>query len=498
MALFKQITISDWSGGISDSKYRGIPGSHYEMVGVDIHSEPGIAKVQNRMDASASTLKSKIRWFRASTSTEVWALGGTSADSPQLYKSTDSGTTWTKKYPSQDFSPGNGNGFALWRGYLFIAGDSKIDVWNGNNDSDWVGWKSIDTDVDYHPMWMGERDGSLYIGCGRYVALLSETSGQVFSPANSATYSWNSQALDIPPDFKIRSMEEIGNYLLLGCWRVSSDGKHSPVAIIYPWNYILRPSSHEGPISFRRFKGVSAMLNINNTVYSWVGPRGEIFYYNGSKLVKLKKIPDYATDVVEPGAVVSNFNDIPLFGLENPTSGGGGIYSYGFNNEKYPLALTLEYPLSPGQAASYTIGAVGVNGTTDAILLAGWQSGNSYGIDYLNTSRRYGSAYITTRLMRIGTAQKKQIIDGFQIYLDEVLATSGAINLKYRKHTNDSWTTIKTGINTKTMAHSEVGAKSEIYVPFRINDVVNLQLKIEFEVATDNNTTPKLREITLQ
>lgn len=506
--LYQPISINDWSGGIADSAYKGIAGSHFEMVGLDIHSEPGIVQVQNKMFDPGNPIKGKIRWFKASTATECYALAGITA-SPQLYKSTDSGTTWTQKYPSKDFSTGNGNGFTIWRGYLFIAGDSKLDIYNASTDSDLIGWKTFTDDQgttisdDYHPMWTGERDGSLYIGNKNYIALLTEVSGTVFNPNNTATYTWNSYALDIPPDFRIRSIEEIGNHLMLGCWRTiwsnAIDGyTQTMVAIIYPWNYVLRPQSHEGPISIRRIKGVSAMLNINDSLYAWVGTRGEIFYYNGSKLIKLKRVPDYITDVVEPGAVVSNFNDVPLFGLENPTTGGGGVYSFGSHNEKYPLALNLEYPLSPGQDVNYLVGAVGVIGATDNILLAGWKSGSTYGIDILNTAVRYASAYFVTRLMRVATAKDKAIIDGFQIFLDQPLAASQSINIKYRRNTGASWTTVKLGNNAKTMDYSEIGAKSEIYVPFKINDVVNLQLRVEFTVATDNNNTSKLREIMIR
>ena len=46
----KPIQITDLNkGGLSDSDFMGRPGSVAEIVGIDLHSEPGLVKVQQKL-----------------------------------------------------------------------------------------------------------------------------------------------------------------------------------------------------------------------------------------------------------------------------------------------------------------------------------------------------------------------------------------------------------------------------------------------------------------
>lgn len=480
--LKEPIIINQWSGGIADSAYEGIPGSFAEMVGLDIHSEPGIVKIRGRMDTATGAISGKIRAFVSSTNTESYAVGGYN-NSSYIYKSTNSGATWAGMgIPA--LSTGEARNAIIWKSHLIVATDDKLDAYNFDTHVWTIGFATLTKDVNYHPMWEGKRDGKLYIAGGNIVSKLEETSGDNFDAATGASFSFTASALDLPEDFKIQSMEEVGQYLLLGCRKTSDSTTDTsmPTAIIYPWNYVLRPSSYDAPIDIRRFKGVSAQLNINNTYFAWIGARGELFQFTGTKFAKLKRVPGYTTDIVQPNAVLTNFNDIPYFGLENPATGGGGIYGYGSLSKDYPSVLSLDYPLSAGQNANYSVDALGTTGTTDNILLASFTVGSSYYIDYLNTSATYGAAYFVTRVMRIGTAEHKQNVSGFEIVLNEAGATDTGVTLYYRRDTEASWTTIG----------SLLSAKREKWIPFEINDVVNLQVKAELTGAV------KLKEIRIK
>ena len=497
--LSKPIIISGFSDGIADSPYEGTRNSQAMIVGFDYRTYPGVimperplAKVSGD-SAGSPVVTGYIKWFVAIqpgvTNAEIYALCDDQgvADVTRIIRSADSGATWSLFQVLGDSeSPCNANGGIFWKGYFLFCSDRYLGYYKPSGSPEWVlNWKDLSplglgegTDVDWHPMLQGQRDGSLYIGAKSFVALLSEVADKTFDPTDSATYSWNAQAIDIPSDFRIKSLAEIGQYLMLGCWKKVGT-VHHPVAVLYPWNYVLRPLAHEAPIFKNKILGISAQLNVNNVLYAWIGIQGEVFHYNVSEFTKLLKVPTVAGIEIRPGAV-TEFKDIPCFGVDNIVASSivGGIYEYGTTNPKrYPLSLNLAYPLACGQSDTYEIWAIGKCGINDNILLVGWYNSTDgeYGIDKLNLSGRYDGAYFESMLMHLGTVQKKGQIEKCEIYLDGALS-SGAINVKYRRKASGDWTTIKRASATYTFSDTN---KSEFYLPFNIDDIVNIQFKVE-------------------
>lgn len=484
------------------------------MVGWDYRTYPGVLQIERPMvkvsgqSGGSDVVKGIVKWFVNASPTTIYALDDdqTTANVTRILKSTDTGATWgLSQIMGTSDSPFSANGGIWWKGYFLFASDKHLGYHDGA--SSWVlDWLDFHTatdtggnDTDWHPMHQGERDGSLYIGCGRYVALLTEVAGQTFDPTNSATYSFTYNALDIPSDFRIKSLSEVGDYLNLGCWKKVGT-THYPVTVLYPWNYVIRPDAHDAPLFKNKVYGVGAQLNIDNTLFAWMGARAEIYYYNGSEFVKLKKLSK-ETEAYEiyPG-VVKEFNDLAHFGIDNTFNSilPGGIYQFGSHNKQiYPLSLNLPYPLSVGQAASYYVYSLGVCGSSDQILLASWYDGTSeYGIDKLETGSRLSvGSYAETILRHIGTVQNKGHIEKFEIYLDAPLASGQGIDIKYRRNTEAAWTIVK-GAYDSTFNYANDGAKSEIYLPFNIDKIVNLQFRIQG--YTSGDTTPKIRAILCQ
>jgi len=510
--LTKPIIINNWQGGIADSPYEGLIAAYSKMVGLDYRSYPGALQVERPMEqvsevsGSDAVIGGPIKWFINISPTEIYAFSDDDAGNvAKVYRSLNTGGTWSlfQTLGSAD-SPCSANGAIFWKGYFLFCSDSYLGYYKPGGSPEWVlNWKSIQSDIDWHPMLQGQRDGSLYIGASQYIALLSEVAEQTFDPANSATYSFNNQALDIPSDFRVKSLAETGPYLMLGCWkRVGSN--HFPVAVLYPWNYVLRPLSHEAPLFKNKVLGVNAQLNIDNVLYAWLGSHGEVFEWNGAKFNRLKRIPydTSSTGAIDiyPGAV-KEFLNMPHFGIINSlTFITGGVYNLGTTDvRRYPLSLCDPYPLSPGNNKNYDLWSLGVCGVADNILLAGWYCGtdSKYGIDKLNiVSRLATGAYFETMLLRVGTAREKAKIDQFEIYLDIPIESGQAIDIKYRTNTSGSWTTVKTAGKTYTFSYDDDGAVSQIYLPFNINNLVNIQFKVEFTAG--GNATPILMEIRVQ
>jgi len=486
------IIINNWSGGISDSPYEGIKGSHAMIVGCDIHSKPGILQISNKMEkVSGDVVVDRIKWFTMKSADEIVGLG----NGKKLYRTINGGASWNLE---KTLGAGNGQGLLYFKGYYLFCLTTSLGWYKpaGSPDIN-ESWKSINAqeNCEWHPMLQTQRDGAVYIGCGDRIAMLSEKidSGG-FNPEDANTYNWNNDVVRIPSDFEIISLSELGNYLMIGCQK-RSEINYYPIAIIYPWDYVLQSSSHDNPIILNTY-GINAQLNNKNILYVNAGREGDIFQYNGARLEKLKKIPHVteAWATILPGAV-TEFKSILHFGVRGLEDLIGGIYSFGSPYRNYSAVLNMPYILSCG-TSSMIIGAIFSTGQN---LFASWESGTSYGIDKLNTNRRYSTgAYFETLLYQIDLSGYEQKIEEFHIILSKALASGQAIRIKYRRKIGDNWTEILTGSKTKTFSYATDGAKERILIPYSINNVINLQFKVELETASDNNTTPELKEIIIR
>jgi len=99
----------------------------------------------------------------------------------------------------------------------------------------------------YHKVYP-KNDGKLYIGAGRYVASVEELT--TFVPATAGTFTYTVRALDLPENFRIKCLAELGNNLEIGTWSSPTLENYiynHRVAVIFPWD---RSSSSFGePIS---------------------------------------------------------------------------------------------------------------------------------------------------------------------------------------------------------------------------------------------------------
>lgn len=114
----KSIPIRNFNrGGIADSKYAGIPDSVADMVGLDIHSEPGIIKVNQQLDLEDG----------ANAPDELCNAAVNCSDGNQYFFSSESGKIW--KLSSGTWSlahtttPTNGNAYCYdaieYQGYIY-------------------------------------------------------------------------------------------------------------------------------------------------------------------------------------------------------------------------------------------------------------------------------------------------------------------------------------------------------------------------------------------
>lgn len=390
----------------------------------------------------------------------------------------------------------NGNGLEIWKNYVFVARNAKLDVYSG---SAWTNnWKTIDSDTLWHPMFVSKNDYMLYGGASRYVYSLEEVSGQTFAPGTAATFTWTQQALDLPPNYRIKCLEEQGNNLMIGTW-MGSNIYDFKVADIFPWD---RSSPSFGQPVVMNENGVNAMININGILYVLAGIEGKIYSSNGIQANVIGQIPSSIANIEGglylepfPGAIM-NYKGRLFFGVSNSTStniDGMGIWS--LSQTASGNILNLEHSISTGNWGASSLIKVGaICPINRDSFLCGWKDGTSYGIDKVtNTSRvtSYGG-YFESPLYIVGIPEGKTDFPRGQIQFAEPLGSGEGVQISYRTSTTGSYTTIV------TIDYATYGSIQGKFFHLGIEKVDTIQFKVAFTTGSSSNTSPKFKQLIIQ
>lgn len=501
MSKEEGLIISDWMKGISQSPHLGFG----DMRNLDIFSRPGVARINyGSFKKSAGTFTGLPKWLkRDPTATgRVYSLD----DAGNAYRSTDDGVTW---HTANGTYTGVGQGLEIFKNYALMAGTTTLYARGPLSGTPITySFKTIDSDSLFHPMLTSKNDGKVYGGAGRYIYTLEEVAGQTFDPNNAATYTWTQQALDLPANYRVKCLSELGEKILIGTW-MGSNIYDIKVADIFPWD---RSSvSFETPLSLDR-NGVNAMLNIDNIVYILAGIDGEILTTNGVQSALIGKIPLSITGMEAgywmeplPGALV-NHKGRPFFGVGAGAGvllPGMGVYSMlptGNGN-----ILNYEHTISTGNdgtSAKLAIGAL-LPGQINTLLI-GWQDGASYGVDQVSNELKYATgtylgsanayaAWFESKLERVGSyLEPKQFVE-LEFQLDKPLTTGQGINVKFRTALGTGYTTLGT-YDFATLGGIQSHHVDKIPIP----RCEFLQIRGELTTPASSTTTPELRTFKLR
>lgn len=474
----RDIVLNNFQECIADSPETGFA----DMRNMDPFSQPGTirAKLRTNKDSS-TTVTDLIKWIVTDPATGYrYALG----DAGKVY--TNSSGSWAV-IAGNTTSSAAGNGLAIWKGYLFVARNAALDVYGPLSggaawSNGWQTWSGSEQDDSFHPMLVAQDD-MLYIGAGRYVSSIAETSGSTFAPGTGATYTWNSQALDLPNKYRVKCMEELGTLLMIGTWQ-GTNVYDVKIADIFPWN--RTDTSFGLPIRLNEF-GVHQMKNINNVLWLTAGLQGSVYTTNGSTTVLMRKLPLYTRNVETayfqfyPGAATQK-DDRYMFGVSRGT-GASTIPAQGVYSVSSDRKLVLENEISSAPSSltnAFAIGALNMSGSES--LYIGWQDNTTYGIDLTDTTNRYGSyaAYFDSALFPTGTPKAKRKFRRLQIQLDRDMASGSGVRVQYRTKLSDSFTTID------TIDFATYGAISSYSSGVSIGSVENIQLRIGITQAASN------------
>lgn len=487
----KPIIITAPRQGIGPSPHTGFG----DVRDLDIFAVPGVVKLNNTLTKeSESVIDDLVLWIvkNPASPANLYALALDGA----VYTSSNSGDTWTAV--AGETAGGVGQGCIVWKDYLIVARATKIDTYGPLSGSPtWTNdWQTIDTDGAWHPMIVSKLDGKVYGGAGRYIFTIEELSGQNFAPGTSTTYTFTAQALDLPEDYKVKCLAELGNNLMIGTWQGTSiyDLK---IADIFPWDGTS--STYGEPIQLNE-NGVNALLTIGSYLYILAGVEGNIYKSNGRDAVLIGKIPLSIADTSGgkyleffPGAIM-NFKGRLFFGLSVGGTGnisGMGVWS--LQETSQGNILMLEHTISTSSDGTDEVLKIGaLSGITRDQMVVGWRDATTYGIDRTATTT-YGTAgnyvaYFDSPFYSVGFNADKRMFSKLEIQLAKPLAANEGVRVAYRKDINASFTTIGTydftGLGAVKTHIATAGIAATEFVQIRV-------------LLTGTTTTPHFKSLIL-
>ena len=449
-------------GGLADSKYLGVENSLYRMVGLDLHSEPGLIKVNQKLvKESGATVDEFVKVMLPCSDGSTYLFSSTSG---KIWKRTNAGVY------SLEATNTNGAMFGAIedQGYIYYFSNTKIGrwelgtAWATRTDS----WATFDNgDSEFHPA--EKVNLTVYIGDGYKVAQICDG---VFT----------AEALDLKEGLRIKSLGKFGNDLLIGTY--VNDNVNSNE--VFRWNtYSVSFTTHDTIPQV----GVNSFIPTDNFTLVSAGTKGGLYLYQNNQLDLFKRIPgDWEGTnkaVVHPDAG-ANKEGLPLFGLSNDNGNPAlqGVYSFGNYSRNYSPILNLEYVISQNLLASIEIGAIAVIG--DDVIVA-WEEGVNFGVDKIDTANKYTGAYLESRIIAVDRTSKHKHGMIKVAYSD--LPASTDIEIFVDKNHSGSYGTKLDTINDTD--------RKMIYTKFDVGEASAIQVKVMPKVSGNNAPKIELVEI---
>lgn len=368
--------------------------------------------------------------------------------------------------------------------YLFVFRNNNIDVIDVFGTSDiealsWSnGWQTMNTGASENNSHecIRAQDGAIYFCDDRYVGSIIEKVGQTFVPGSSSTYTYNNQALDLPPYEIAQCLTEHGTNLLIGGNTFNK---------IYPWNRVS--DSFNLPLDVPEYS-VKKIKNVGGTVYIFPGTQGNIYVTDGIYVDFFKTIPSYLSN--NNGSLVRNvvtwggvdqINGSLLFGAAGVNDTYSGVWRIDPQGR-----LTLDNQPSSGSTNVTAIWG------DDEFYHMGYSGGADCFESDAHGTKMYDNleGIIHSPLFEIGDDITKAKYSRMEVILGKDASTGGQIRVGYRDGLAGSFTTI----DTFTMDGSKHIYRSD---EIGLIDLTNIQIQVEMDDEDIGANDIELKEIRL-
>lgn len=466
----KVLSIRSFNGGIAPSLKEGVKGSFQFAQALDIFTEPSNASIATAsVKRSGSTVDSLVKWIVSGSPYDsniyFYALNG------KIFKE-DSGGTWSS---IRTVSGSVGNGMELYNDYIYYTqSNGQIGRYGPLSGSPAFtdNWQTgLTATTDFAPI-KSFKEGFV-TGHGSKVAWYD---GVTFTAAR----------LTLPPGLKVRSLEVIGEFVVIGTWRGTNIYDNNEGYIFF-WDGISTTFNRFVPIADG---GCNALVTRQNQLYSVVGSQGYLLknYEPFSKLERMPLLERTKYVEVYPGAV-STWQNLVCVGYAASTNSATirqGVYLYGSIDDSYPEVINFSFPVSTGTTQSTTLQIGAVKGIGNNLYIS-WGDNSSYGVDRVSVGGNpYSSGTYTSLIYDDERAfADKQVITVKAQHLP--LATGESVQLGYRVN--------RTGSITYGTAHTysvsdPLPTTTRLEVPSDLS--YHKELEISFILSQSNNTTPTI------
>lgn len=456
-------------GGIADSIYQGAANSLASIVGLDLHSIPGLIQAQQKLTVQAGGAPTDDLYKIVPCSDgNIYLFGKTLG---KVYKNVAGTYTLLGTV-----SPAAGAVGVLdareYDGNIYYSMQSRLGQWNfanlfsTRNDNYQI---FTNANASYHPML--DVNEVLYIGDGNFVAQF-----------DSATSTFVANALKLKAPQVVCSLGKQVTDLLVGTIVANGVARSH----VYRWNTWSVSYTNAYPVNE---VGVNAFLPIDDEVIVNAGLNGNLYRLNGSIFQILKQIPGtYSptqTCIVNYPAI-ANKQGIPIFGLSNVAGNPSNqaIYGYGSRSIGFPKILTLDFPISTGNLSNVTIWSIAVQNNDIYVSWHDTTGLGSYGIDKLDWSNKYNGGYFESRIIKYTRIFLESYYKFVVNYLSLPTGTSIAV---YYKINGGSY--VQFDATTEAIVDSD---RNEIAIDREIR-AKTLQIKVALNVS--GNNTPQVEDV---
>lgn len=340
------------------------------------------------------------------------------------------------------------------------------------------------------PITVGEDD-AVYFGSGQnIVGSLIENAGTAFAPNTPETYTFNWNALDLPADEVVQSLEMASSLLYVG----ATSNK------VYPWDTIS--PSFDYPIMLPE-SGIVDFVASNNLLYTFGGSLGKTYKTNSSSAAVYRELPYQLTDSEKPyfffwdakldgGELFFTFQSYTN-GSITPETNGGGVWAFNADSdalrmvqrpiEGYDSFVRMVCPVSTGNS----LAMVQPRGQG---LLVGYSRGANYYLDYsVATPYDNWESYVETDIIPVATYFAKYTFQNIEYKLGAPMVAGEGIRISQRSNLSSTYTLVNEFTTPGLISES---------CTINWENVEWVQFKIEFKSVAASPSYVRLKEIRLR
>lgn len=398
------LTITDFNGGISPKKGKGVRGSFAFGYGLDIRENNTLRCNQALKKDSASVVVDLVLAMFTASDGAKYAFG----DTGKIYRKA-SGGSWELKHTDSDGKITGACEFTSTSNtFILYATQTKLKkitlanaggTWSGNITE--VGSFTNGNANDFHTMRVAI--GVVIINDGDVLALYDYEDATNFA------------ALRMPSGTRGKALLDRNDRVIVGAKMATL-----PEGYFITWDRLADSWNSK---KSAQGDGVNGMGFLEQGIMAQVGNAGRLKYWNFGDTSPLTRVPGTASSY--PGAW-GEYKTMTHFGMNGGEK--NGVYSLGRLDLNDPRALNLEYVPSHGKLTGTEIGAICADGDD---LYVSWKDGDTYGIDITDSENKATARYESLK-MNMGKAQTEKQFRGIKVVLEDPLPEDCSITAYYR------------------------------------------------------------------